>query len=251
MGFLSRLFKHSKKNESSSGLPSNWKQTLKGCNFFMARRAIAYVFRVANKEAEAEGKQFAVKKEIGEGWERFSRNPCYETAVQFLIVSPNLLNYFDGALLKSQYPAIWTARTFSFEQTTLPAKTTDIKELKELSLQDYGFFPRQFKGEIIYHAMPIKFLGRQWTFMVSSVSDKIYKWAASLEVGTDEDVDSVANEVIDYCIRWLGATTEEKLGYLYWDTPDGNVILQLTNVNELFDISIFVTSREIRNLAKL
>jgi len=87
--------------------------------------------------------------------------------------------------------------------------------------------------------------------MASSVNGKIYKWAASLEVGRDEDVDSIGNEVIDYCIRWLGATTEEKLGYLYWDLSDGNVILQLMNMNEWFDISIFITSREISSLIKL
>lgn len=251
MGFLSRIFNQSKRDNIPSGLPSNWKQTLNGCNFFMARRAIAYVFHVANQQADAEGNQFIVKKELAEGWEQFSTNPCYDTAVQFLMVTPNFLPYFDGSVLKSQYPAIWTARTFSFEQNRLPDKTTDIEELKELSQQEYGFFPRQFKGEIIYHATPINFLGLQWTLMVSSVYDKIYKWAASLEVNRDEDVDSIANEAIEYCIRWLGATTEEKLGYLFWDTSDGNVILQLTNMNEWFDISIFVTSREIRGLAKL
>jgi hypothetical protein len=217
----------------------------------MARRAIEHVFHVANQQAEAEGNQFIVKKELAEGWQRFSRNPCYDTAVQFLIISPNMLSYFDGSFQKSQYPAIWTARTFSFEQNRLPVKTAEINELKELLPQEYGFFPRQFKGEIIYHATPLNFLGHRWTFMVSSVQDKIYEWAASLEVGRGEDVDSIANEIIDYCVRWLGATTEEKVGYLYWDTSDGNVILQLTNMKEWFVISIFVTSREIRNLAKL
>jgi hypothetical protein len=87
--------------------------------------------------------------------------------------------------------------------------------------------------------------------MVSSVQGRIYKWAASLEVGGDEDCESIGNEVVDYCIRWLGATTEERLGHLFWDTPDGNVNLQLMNMNDWFDISIFVTSREIRNLARL
>ena len=92
---------------------------------------------------------------------------------------------------------------------------------------------------------------RRWKFIVSLVQGRIYKWAASLEVGRDEDPDSTANEVIGYCVRWLGATTEEKEGYLFWDTSDGNVILQLTNMSDWFDISIFVTSREIRDLNKL
>jgi len=191
------------------------------------------------------------KKEIADTCQQFSLNPGYETAVRFVTTSPHIFPYFDNTFLQSHYPPIWTAKTFSFEDHRLPAETADIKEVKEISQQEYDYFSRQFKGETIYHATPLNFLGRQWSFMVSSVHGKIYKWAASLEVRRGEDVDSIVNEVIEYCIRWLGATTDEKLGYLFWDSSDGNVILQLTNMNEWFDISIFVTSREIRSLAKL
>lgn len=251
MGFLSRLFNQQEKAESTSGLPVDWKKTLRQCNFFMARRGVAYVFRLANQQAEAEGKQCIWKKEIAEGWEQFSANPCYDTAVRFLMINPTMLPYFDGSFQKSHYRAIWSATTFFLGHYSLRNKTSDIPGLRELSQQEYVFFPRQFKGEIIYNATPINFMGRQWKFMVSSVQDRIYKWAASLEVGKDEDFDSIGNEVIEYCVRWLGATTEEKLRYLFWDTSDGNVILQLTNMNDWFDISIFVTSREIRGLDKL
>ena len=251
MDFLSKLFNQPQKDGPASGLPVNWKQTLRTCNFFMARRGVAYVFRLANQQAEAKGEQCIWKKEIADGWKQFSLNPCYETAVRFVTVSPHILPYFESTFQQSQYPPIWTATTFSFEYYRLPTETTDIKELRELSPQEYAFFPRQFKGEVIYHALPINFMGRQWKFMVSSVQGRIYKWAASLEVGKDEDFDSIGNEVIEYCVRWLGATTEEKLGYLFWDTSDGNVILQLTNMDDWFDISIFVTSREIRGLDKL
>jgi hypothetical protein len=234
-----------------SGLPVNWKQTLHNCNFFMARRGISYVFRTANEQAEREGKEAYWKKEIANGWSQFAENPCYDTAVRFLMVAPNMATYFDGSVQKSLYPAIWTAKTFSLENYRLLDKTFDIKELNELPPQKHASFPRQFKGEVIYNATPINFMGRQWKVMVSSVQGKIYKWAASLEVGRDEDFESIGNEVIEYCVRWLGATTEEKAGYLFWDTPDGNVILQLTNMDNWFDIGIFVTSREVRGLDKL
>jgi hypothetical protein len=88
--------------------------------------------------------------------------------------------------------------------------------------------------------------------MVSSVHGKIRKWAASLEVGIGEDYDSIRNEFIQYCIRWLGATTTRgKQRYLFLDTSEGNLILQLTNMADWFDISIFVSSRENRSLNKL
>jgi hypothetical protein len=224
---------------------------LHSCNFFMARRGCAHVFRLANQQAKAKGEVCIWKKDIADGWEEFFLNPCYETAVRFVTIAPNMLPYFDSTSQKSLYPPIWTAMTFGFENYRLPTKTTDIKELRELSEQEYTFFPRYFKGEVIYAATHINFLCREWQFMVSSVKGKIYKWAASLEVGRDEDYDSIGNEVIEYCVRWLGATTEEKEGFLFWDTSDGNVILQLTNMDDWYDISIFITSREIRMLDKL
>jgi hypothetical protein len=251
MGFLSKLFNRPQKDEPISGLPVNWKQTLQTCNFFMARRGVAYVFRLANQQAKAEGEQCFWKKEMVDAWEHFSLNPCYETAVRFVTTSPPIFSYFDSVFQQSQYPPIWTATTFAFDRYRLPTNTTEIKELKELSPQEYAFFPRHFKEEVIYNASPINFMGRQWKFMVSSVHGKLYKWAASLEVRKDEDIESIGNEIIEYCVRWLGATTEERKGYLFWNTPDGNVILQLTNVDELFDISVFVTSRDIRSLDKL
>lgn len=159
MGFLSRLFNQPKKDETASGLPVNWRQTLHRSNLFMARRGIAYVFRVANQQAEAEGKQCIWKKEIADGWEQFSPNPCYETAVRFVTAAPNMLPYFDSTFQQSQYPAMWTATTFCFENYRLPDKVTDIKELKEMSQQEYAFFPRQLKGEVIYNATPINFMG--------------------------------------------------------------------------------------------
>ena len=230
---------------------SPWKEALSDSNYFMARRGIAYMFHIANQQAKAEGQQLIVKNEIAEGWDKFCTNPCYETAARLLNVSPNMLPYFDNSIQKSHYPALRTATTFSFDQYRLPDTTSTLKDLREISQQEYGFITRQFKGEIIYHVTPINFMGRKWKFMVSSVQNMIYKWAISLEVGLDENPDAVANEVMEYCIRWLGATTAEKSGYLFWDTSDGNVILQLSNMTTWFDISIFITSREIRNLQKL
>jgi hypothetical protein len=132
MGFLSKLFNHTEKNEHSGGLPVNWKETLRICNFFMARRGVAYVFRLANQQAEARGRQCVWKKEIADTWQQFSLNPCYETAVRFVTTSPHIFPYFDSPFQQSQYPPIWTATTFSFEDYRLPAKTNDITELKEL-----------------------------------------------------------------------------------------------------------------------
>jgi hypothetical protein len=88
-------------------------------------------------------------------------NPCYEAAIRFVTVSPDMFPYFDRTFQQSQYPAILTPTTFSFDGYNLTAKTADISELNELSAQEYAFFPRQFGGELIHNATPIRFMGRQ------------------------------------------------------------------------------------------
>jgi len=106
MSFLPRLFNQAEKDGTASGLPVNWKQTLRRSNVFMARRAIADFFHIANQQAEAEGKRVIWKKEIVDAWEQFSLNPSYETVVQFLTVMPNMFPYFDSLFQQSLYPAI-------------------------------------------------------------------------------------------------------------------------------------------------
>jgi len=236
-----------------SSLPQNWKQTLRTCNFFMARREITYVFRVANQQAAAEGKEVYWKKEIADGWTLFSENPCYETAIHYLAVAPEMFDYFlgccpGGALHRI---ALRTVANFSIGDYSLETNGADIQGLSELSSQEYAFFPRQFKGEVIYNTAPVEFLGCKWQFMVSLVEGKIIKWAASLELGKDDDIEEIGNNVFQYCEQFLGSPTQETYGSSFWDTSDGNVILQLSQVKNLFDISIFATSRVVRELKKL
>jgi hypothetical protein len=61
----------------------------------------------------------------------------------------------------------------------------------------------------------------------------------------------MVHSVFQHCELHLGSPTEEKPGWFFWYKSDGNVILQVAQAADLFDISIFVTSREIRSLHKL
>ena len=253
MGLLSRLFNQDRNRSSTGGLPCDWKSTLRRSNFFMARREIAGMFRIANQSAEAEGRQTIWKKEVADGWQEFARNPCYETAVRFVEITPTIFDYFLGCCPAGALhrPVLRKAATFSLGKYCLKNNRDNFTGLTEINDLQSAFFPRQFRGEVIYNTDPISFLGRQWTFMISSVGKRIYKWAASLDVGTSEDFGQIGYEVFAYCEQWLSTPTQEKQGFCYWDTSDGNVILQLTQSPQLGDISIFVTSRKIRNLEKL
>jgi hypothetical protein len=251
MTFFQKLFGTSQ--PSPDGLPSNWRQTLRQCNFFKARREIADFFRMANQRAEAEGKQAIFTKEIAGGWERFAEKPDYESAVRFVDAAPLMFRYFEaccpgGALQKIP---LRTATTFSIGDLSLETPASQLRGLRELSSQDYVFSPRQFNGEVIYRTQPIQFLGRQWQVMVSTVEDRLYKWSASLELARHDDIGQWGHDVFQHCERFLGSPGQEEQGRYFWDTPDGNVMLQVAQAGDMIDMSIFVTSREVRNLRQL
>ena len=251
MKFFQKLFGRSQ--TSHDGLPPDWRQTLRQCNFFLARREIANFFRIANQKAETEGNQALFTKEIAVGWERFAENPCYESAVRFVDTAPLIFQYFAESCPGGQFQKMQlrTATTFSIGDLSLETSASELRGLRELSGQDYVFFPRQFKGEVIYHAQPIQFLGRQWQVMVSTVECKLYKWSASLELAKNDDIGQWGHDVFHHCEYFLGPPNQEEQGRYFWDTSDGNVILQITKTGDMIDMSIFTTSREVRNLKQL
>ncbi|MGD1020580.1 MAG: hypothetical protein ABSA12_14800 [Verrucomicrobiia bacterium] len=230
-------------------LPSNWKEMIRRCSFFTARRVIADILHVGTQQAAARGEVVTWKKEIGDAWNLFAENPCYETAVGFVAVEPTCFKYFSGccpggALHKT---GSLTVMDFYVGCYSLETNIADLHILSELSSQEYEFFPRVFKGEVIYHAVPVELLGRKWEFMVSLVNGRIIKWAASLELRENE-VAEMVQSTFQHCEWSLGSPTEEKQGWFFWDKSDGNVILQVAQLADVFDISIFATSREIRKL---
>ena len=248
MNFSEELFDQTKTN----GLPSDWKQMLQQSNFFMARREIADILHLWKQQAAGQGQEIIWRDAIGDGWNLFADNPCYETAGRFVTVLPDMFRVFagccpGGALHKT---GLFTALNFYVGGYNLKSGSADLQDLRELSEQEYLFFPRFFKGEVIYHVSPIVFLERQWEFMVSLVSGRIIKWAASFDSPKNEFAE-IAHAVFQHCERLLGSPTDEKQGWFFWDKPDGNVILQFAQGADLLDISIFATSQEIRSLRKL
>src|SRR5262245_11308051 len=54
------------------------------CDFELARDELVNVFRLANRDAEAEGGSVYYKEEFVAGWYAFARNPCRKTAAKWL-----------------------------------------------------------------------------------------------------------------------------------------------------------------------
>ena len=81
-----------------SRLPGNWKGTIRACDFRLARTELQKFFEIANREAAAQGQEAFYRKELVAGWQSFSADPGFETAVAFIEKDPEygpmLLSYF-------------------------------------------------------------------------------------------------------------------------------------------------------------
>jgi hypothetical protein len=233
-------------------IPSDWKHTLKHCNMALAKRELAEFFHITNRTAEAQGQQAVFKTEFVNGWNEFAGNPCYETAVAWFKNAPEyapmIFEYFQGSCPGGHLYRIGIATVKSFELGgySLEMHPSSLGNLTELTEGEYLHFPRQLRGEAIYHAPPTEFLGYRWDMMIGMVDGEIYKLGASVEVDDQEQAVELIQSVFKACEVQLGTPTQEEQGLFVWDTNDGNVILQTASVTGTVAINIYATSKDIR-----
>ena len=230
-----------------SELPSNWKQVLKHCNFFLARREIANFFDFAKKKAEAEGMQAIFRNEFVKCWDRFAEHPCYENAAQFVEQDSSIFRYFQGACPGGQFyrNGFRTAKTFELGHLKLGMATCDIEELRELTREEYAFFPHPFMGGVIYHVPPVQFGGNLWGMMVGAIGGKLWNLSASIETKEQAEMVNLVRDTFKYCETFLGTPTEEQQGVQIWKMTDGNVVLQVALVTGIYAVKLFVTDGDI------
>ena len=230
------------------GLPSNWKHTLKQCNMALARRELAEFLDMTNRTAEAQGQQAVFRTDFVAGWEKFVADSCYETAVAWLEgaqeYAPVIFEYFQGCcpgghLYRS---GIGTVTSFALGNYRLDMPQTSLGDLTELTEEEYEHFPRQVRGEAIYHAASVSFLGRRWDMMIGMVDGTLYKLGASVEMDNQRQAVELIQAAFNACEAQLGTPTEEKQGLFVWDNTDGNVILQTASIMSTVAINIYVTS---------
>jgi hypothetical protein len=144
-----------------------------------------------------------------------------------------------------------TRASFGIGVYRLDDSVAAFADLAELSPAEYATMGRQFEGEKNYNAPPTSFLGRLWNVNLQSVNGQICKIAPYLVLPNREQANPIALAALQYCREQLGEPSEQKTGLFSWDTTDGNVILQTGETADGLVISLFLTSRSIRNFARL
>ncbi len=144
-----------------------------------------------------------------------------------------------------------THASFSIDKYQLDAPLEEVSGLSEFSNSEYEAMRRKFEGEKNYNAPPVIFLGRPWKLILGTVLGKIYKIAIYLELGMKDEANSIAMDVLQYCVEKLGKPATQKTGLFIWDTTDGNVILQTVETVEGLAVNLFLTSSSVRNFKRM
>ncbi len=138
-------------------------------------------------------------------------------------------------------------KSFSIGIYALNIPANNLKDLAEFSDSEYATIPRKFVNGKNYNAPPVNFLDRQWSMQLGTVNNNIYKITPYLLVHDKNEANLLAKETIHFCIKELGQPSEQKGGFIIWDTSDGNVIIQTDELSEGWLVSLFITSSEVRN----
>jgi hypothetical protein len=139
---------------------------------------------------------------------------------------------------------------FSIGEYKLDGPVAGFSGLEEFSPTEYSILGRPFEGETNYNAPPVTFLGRSWELQLATVDGNIYKIAPSLFLKRKQDADAVVLESLRYCTAELGKPTEKWTGFFIWHAADGNVVLQTAEVADGVSVSLFLTSRSVRNFKR-
>ena len=209
---------------------SNHKEILDRCNFRLAARETARFLEISDKMAKSQRGHYLYKNEFIADWEKFAANPCYETASQFLEGAPEyqsvVLDYFAGCCPGGKFHrrGFCSAAEFPLGDYRLDMRLQDVKDLRELTKQEYEVFGRESLQEVIYHADPTEFLGRIWAMEIGTIEGKIYQLGASLAFdakNAEKEMTQLTRGVYEFCEPLLGTPTEETQGYFILNMKPG------------------------------
>jgi len=104
----------------------------------------------------------------------------------------------------------------------------------------------QFQDEQIWHAPDADFMGLKWDTILGTVGGAIYKIAIQW-TGPRHHVGKTYRDILIYCTKYYG---KSKKGML-WDTSDGNIVVDSTNIGDKGVLNVFVTTRRVRQFKRI
>jgi hypothetical protein len=150
---------------------------------------------------------------------------------------------------KVRRQAVTSSASLPIGKYRLDTSIEDLSGLTEFSQAEYAAYGRHFEGEKGYNAPGVEFVKRPWKVALGTVRGKVYKIALYFESENKNTVIDVSTDVMQYCQQRLGKPSEQQETIFIWDTPDGNVVLQLGKAETTYMINLFMTSGSVRTLS--
>ena len=133
----------------------------------------------------------------------------------------------------------------------LDMQIAGLSGLQEFTKIEYRGVTRQFKGERIYYAPEVEYLGYHWKVMLNAVNGMVYKITAYIETKDKDLANVAAMDTFLYCKNQIGEPNKQRDEMFIWKTIDGNIALQTTQIAEGFEINLLLTSNATRNFSRL
>jgi len=144
-----------------------------------------------------------------------------------------------------------TFASFPVGPYSLDMEIAGLSGLHEFSKIEYRGVTRQFKGERIYYAPDVEYLGYHWKVMLNAVNGMVYKITAYIETKDKDLANVAAMDTFLYCKNQIGEPNKQRNEMFIWKTIDGNIWLQTTQITEGFEINLLMTSHTVRNFSRL
>ena len=119
----------------------------------------------------------------------------------------------------------------------------------EFSPEEYAMMPKLFVSEVSYNALGIVFVDHLWNLAVGTVNGVIYKLAPYTVISNKSDAMRVVSDTVSFWTTRLGPPQSQS-NMLMWQADDGNVILQIFELEEIA-LNLFLTSSAARQFKRL
>jgi hypothetical protein len=133
----------------------------------------------------------------------------------------------------------------------LDMQIVGLSGLREFTKIEYRGVTRQFKGERIYYAPEVEYLGYHWKMMLNVVNGMVYEITAYIETKDKDLANSAAMNTFIYCKSQIGEPNKQRNEMFIWETADGDISFQTTQTTEGFGINLFLTSHTVHNFPRL
>lgn len=129
----------------------------------------------------------------------------------------------------------------------------EAKNLVEFTSEEYANFaiagiPRMLQNEKIYNAPDMNLFDEKWNLIIAVTNSLIYKISVQLFTNDKNLANSQFQKALDYLTETMGKHNDHSFlsKRYFWDSEDGNVILDKVNQSGFFGVNLFLTSSIIR-----